>query len=132
MNKKAAKLVTLAITTRVVANEGEGEDFVIEKALQKFRDNPGEYLIADNLEEIRDDTECPYGTHPGEPMPLQVCLFDINIFNHDEVKAMPEYKAVACASLTMTPEAFAERHNSSMSDMGYWVRFVGVPEEGEP
>ena len=65
--RKAAKLVTFAITTRVVVEENATDEKIIDVAIDKLHDtNPDEYLIADNLDEIRDDTECPYGTFDGE------------------------------------------------------------------
>jgi len=64
---KKAMLVTLAITTRVVV-EGDSveslEENAVNAAVEKMRDNPREYIIADNLEAVVFDDECPYGSLP--------------------------------------------------------------------
>ncbi len=128
--KKVAKLVTLAITTRVVAEEGEGEDFILEKALDVFRANPDEYLIPDNLEEIRDDVECPYGTYSDERLPLRVCLFDVDKIDHRNLFAMSDEEAFDAAYEVMTVEEFAEKvNNGEINTSLCWVHFIGVPEE---
>lgn len=130
--RKTAKLVTLAITTRVIACEGEGEDFILEKALDKFRATPDEYLIPDNLEEIQDDVECPYGTYSGEKLPLRACLFDVDHIGRSEVFAMSEAKALERAYVVMTVDEFAEKVNDEeISPKLCFVRFIGVPEEEE-
>lgn len=129
---KVAKLVTLAITTRVVADKSEGEDFIIERALDNFKANPDEYLVPDNLEEIQDDVECPYGTYSGEKLPLRACLFDVDHIGLSQVLAMSEAKALERAYDVMTVDEFAKKVNDEeINPELCWVRFVGVPEEEE-
>lgn len=58
MSKKAY-LVTFIIKTRVVAEEDN--DYEIEyAAIQQILEEPSAYIDADNIEEINEDTECPY------------------------------------------------------------------------
>lgn len=64
--KKKAKLVSFTLTTRVVVNENEmpecEEEDAIEKALEKIKANPEDYLVLENFEDIYDDEDCPYGS----------------------------------------------------------------------
>lgn len=64
--KKKAKLVSFTLTTRVVVNENEmpecEEEDAIEKALEKIKANPDDYLVLENFEDIYDDEDCPYGS----------------------------------------------------------------------
>ena len=130
--EKVAKLVTLAITTRVVADQSEGDDFILERALDNFRSNPDEYLIPDNLEEIQDDVECPYGTYSGEKLPLRACLFDCEAFDRFAVESMPEAEALRKAEYVFALDDFAKALNDEyIYSNPHWVRFVGVPEEEE-
>ena len=66
---KKAMLVTLSITTRVVV-EGENiedcKDAAVCTAVDKIYHNPKEYIIGENLENVCEDNECPYGTFEGE------------------------------------------------------------------
>lgn len=127
---KVAKLVTLAITTRVVADQSEGEDFILERALDNFKSNTDEYLIPDNLEEIQDDVECPYGTYSGEKLPLRACLFDSEAIDRLAVESMSEAEVLRNAEDVFTLDDFAKAINDEniFSNL-HWVRFVGVPEE---
>ena len=66
MNKKIAKLVTVEITTRVLVDanpmpECEEED-AMTKAIDKIKRNINDMVCWDNVTEIADDKECPYGT----------------------------------------------------------------------
>lgn len=64
--KRKAKLVMFTLTTRVVVDANEmpecEEEDAIDKALEKIKANPEDYLIANNFEDMYDDEECPYGT----------------------------------------------------------------------
>ena len=64
--KKKAKLVMFTLTTRVVVNENEmpecEEEDAIEKALEKIKAKPEDYLVIENFDGIYDDEECPYGS----------------------------------------------------------------------
>lgn len=61
---KKAKLVTFAVTTRVVVNENEmpecEEEDAINAAIGKIMDNPSDYIHFENVDWVEDDTECPY------------------------------------------------------------------------
>ena len=54
-----AYLVDFVPMVRVIA---ESEDEAIQKAIATILKQPEEYIIPDNLGEIREDEECPYGT----------------------------------------------------------------------
>ena len=64
--KKKAKLVLFTLTTRVVVDENEmpecEEEDAIEKALEKIKANPEDYLVLENFDDIYDDEDCPYGS----------------------------------------------------------------------
>jgi hypothetical protein len=56
-------LVTLSITTRVVVEDDKmAEDNAVGMAIDKIRNDCANYVIQDNVSEIIEDTECPYGT----------------------------------------------------------------------
>jgi len=57
---KKAKLVSFTITTRVIAYNTMSDEEVAEEALCKIQRNASEYLIMDNLDEVKDDIEVPY------------------------------------------------------------------------
>lgn len=60
---KVAKLVTLVIMTRVIVEDNENADNkAAELAVDEIRNDYANYIIQDNVEEIEDDLECPYGT----------------------------------------------------------------------
>lgn len=64
--KKKAKLVMFTLTTRVVVDANEmpecEEEEAIDKALEKIKANPEDYLVLENFDGIYDDEECPYGS----------------------------------------------------------------------
>jgi hypothetical protein len=55
---KKAYLVTISLRSRVIA---ESEEVAVEKAIENFSKEPWSYLTKDNLEEVVEDNECPYG-----------------------------------------------------------------------
>ena len=57
---KKAKLVSFTITTRVIAYNTMSDEEIAEEALSKIQRNASEYLIMDNLDDVRDDVEVPY------------------------------------------------------------------------
>jgi len=57
--EQKAYLVTISACTRVTSNTGEK---AVQKAINKIKTDPASYIIQDNLEEVREDEECPYGT----------------------------------------------------------------------
>ena len=65
--EKIAYLVNFAITTRVVVDDDADDRDIARTAIEKLttamvEDGIGSYLCIDNLGEIEEDTECPYGT----------------------------------------------------------------------
>jgi hypothetical protein len=56
---KVAKLVYVSLVTRVVVDENASEDEILNTARSKFIEKVTNEL-GENLEEIVDDTECPY------------------------------------------------------------------------
>ncbi|MHA2404809.1 MAG: hypothetical protein ACXADH_17565 [Candidatus Kariarchaeaceae archaeon] len=63
---KVAKLVYFSLMTRVIVDEGATEDEIIASTYANIQDKIDNRELGDNLEEIDDDTECPYGTFDGE------------------------------------------------------------------
>lgn len=57
---KKAKLVSFTITTRVIVDDSMSDEEIAEEALSKIQRNASEYLIMDNLDDVRDDIEVPY------------------------------------------------------------------------
>lgn len=58
---KVAKIVCVSLMTRVVVDENATDEQIVELAKGKFKEKiEGELL--ENLEEIYDDEECPFGT----------------------------------------------------------------------
>jgi len=57
--KKVAKLVRVSLITRVIVNEGDGEDTILEAAksqlVEKVMNDLGE-----NVDSIAIDDECPF------------------------------------------------------------------------
>lgn len=74
MSKKEAVLVTFSLMTRVVVKEGEDEEAMYVKAVEKLLGEPG--LIREKLlnggEEIEKDEECPYGSLTEDNIPAPV------------------------------------------------------------
>lgn len=76
--KKVAKLVTFVITTRVIVNESEmsevTEEDAINAAIQNLKceryDSP---FCFDNVDEIKNDDECPFGTFYEDLSPTLHC-----------------------------------------------------------
>ena len=76
--KKVAKLVTIEITTRVVIDESEMPEVVEEDAykaaLEKIKNEKIENLAClDNVTEIQNDKECPFGTFYEDLSPTLRC-----------------------------------------------------------
>ena len=72
---KKAVLVTFSVKTRVVIDvtTKDNEDFADEEYLnaalvarEKILQDPSGYLCMENVEEIIEDTECPYGSILGD------------------------------------------------------------------
>lgn len=64
--KKVAKLVTIEYTTRIVVNANEmpevEEEDILNAAMAKIKANIVNDICWDNVTEIEDDKECPFGT----------------------------------------------------------------------
>jgi len=76
--KKVAKLVTFEITTRVVINESEmpevTEEDAYNAAIEKIKQEKIENLVClDNVTEIQNDKECPFGTFDEDLSPTLRC-----------------------------------------------------------
>jgi hypothetical protein len=56
---KVAKLVTVTFVTRVVVDENASDEQIFEAARPQLKQKAAEEMF-ENLEEIKDDTECPY------------------------------------------------------------------------
>jgi hypothetical protein len=59
MRKKVVKLVYVSLMTRVVVDDNATDEQIVEAARSKFIDKVTNELF-ENLEDIVDDTECPY------------------------------------------------------------------------
>lgn len=57
---KVAKLVYVSLVTRVIVDDNASDSEILMKAQMKFIEKI-ENEIYEHLEEIVDDTECPYG-----------------------------------------------------------------------
>jgi hypothetical protein len=62
---KVAKLVLVSFMTRVVVEDTATEDEIIAASRSNFAKKV-QTELGDNIEEINDDEECPYGTFEGE------------------------------------------------------------------
>lgn len=76
--KKVAKLVTFEITTRVIVDESEMPEVMEEDAynaaLEKIKQEKIENLVClDNITEIQNDKECPFGTFYEDLSPILRC-----------------------------------------------------------
>jgi len=58
---KKAKLVMVSLMTRVVVEDNATEETILAKATTNFIDKLKNNEIGDNLEEIIDDEEMPFG-----------------------------------------------------------------------
>lgn len=68
---KVAKLVKVSLMTRVVVDSNATEREILEKCQGVFTEKI-DYELSENLEEIVDDTECPYDPeHDGDDDDLQ-------------------------------------------------------------
>ena len=60
-----AKLVYFSLTTRVIVPADANDEYVAKKAVEKLMSDHGQLVhdkLIDGLEDVEDDTECPYGT----------------------------------------------------------------------
>ena len=57
---KKAVIVKMAVYTRIVVDTTASEDEITEMAIKKICQDPKGYMNGENLEYIKDDTECPY------------------------------------------------------------------------
>lgn len=58
---KVAKLVTISLKTRVIVDENDSEEKIIEKARPHFLSQVKDSALVENIETIEDDEEIPYG-----------------------------------------------------------------------
>lgn len=64
---KVAKLVYTSFVTRVIVEENSSEEQILEAAKSKLLEQV-KYDLAENLEEIKNDTEVPYSQNEGKPI----------------------------------------------------------------
>jgi hypothetical protein len=62
---KAAKLVMVSLMTRVVVDDSATDEQILDEARTKFIEKVNTEL-GENLDDIYDDTECPYGSLLGD------------------------------------------------------------------
>jgi hypothetical protein len=70
MGKKVAKLVVVSFITRVIVDENATDMEIIEAAKPRILEKIHKNEIGENLEEIMDDKECPFGTMPEDKLYL--------------------------------------------------------------
>jgi len=58
---RVAKLVTISLMTRVIVDENAVDEQIVEAAKSKFIEKIKNEAL-ENLDDIVDDTECPFGT----------------------------------------------------------------------
>lgn len=80
--KRIAKLVTIEYTVRVLANTNEmpevEEEDILNAAMTKIKANIVNDICWDNVTDIEDDNECPYGTFKDDITPdLRKALFGL-------------------------------------------------------
>ena len=80
-NSKKAFLVDFGFTTRVIADANATDDQIASLAVERIRDlmtedGIGSLVCEDNIGEIREDTECPYGSF-SEDKTLKEILLDL-------------------------------------------------------
>ena len=70
---KKAFLVSFCPMTRIVIDVADKDnltddelDVLIETARNQILEDSDNYIIVDNLDEVKPDDECPYGTFGGE------------------------------------------------------------------
>ena len=61
MSKKVAKLVLVSLMTRVIVDKDATDEEILDKAKPKFAEKV-QTVLGENLENISDDEECPFGT----------------------------------------------------------------------
>lgn len=62
---KVAKIILVSVMTRVIVEEDASEEVIFETAKSALSNRIGEIDCGD-IEYIRDDKECPYGTFDNE------------------------------------------------------------------
>jgi len=60
--QKIAKLVTITLTTRIIVDTNASEEEIVKAAQPKFIEKLKNNELMENLEDIVNDTECPFGT----------------------------------------------------------------------
>jgi hypothetical protein len=60
---KTAKIIWVSLATRVIVDTNDSEEIVIEKAIEQAKDKFIDKInneLYENIDEIFDDTDCPY------------------------------------------------------------------------
>ena len=72
--KKVAKLVSFTLQTRVIVNENATDEDIISMSYPNIRKKLDNQELGENLEEIVDDKECPFGTLESDDPCVEVVL----------------------------------------------------------
>jgi hypothetical protein len=59
---RVAKVVTISLMTRVIVDENATDEQIVDAAKSKFIEKINNNELMENLEDIVEDTECPFGT----------------------------------------------------------------------
>ena len=94
---KVAKLITVSLMTRVIVEEDATKDQIIEASKLNFC-NKIIFDLGDNIEEIDDDEECPYGSVDGEE---KIVTYEIRGYKTTENFNNMNYEMVDEGILTM-------------------------------
>lgn len=70
---KEAKLVVTTFITRVVVEEGDTSEEIARKTALHLAHKIQNDEVYENIDNISDDTECPYGTFDSEKMKCPAC-----------------------------------------------------------
>ena len=62
MSKKVAKLVYFSMMTRVVVDENATDEEIIKACYPNIQAKIDNKELGENIEDIEDDGECPFGT----------------------------------------------------------------------
>jgi len=62
---KVAKLITVSLIVRVIVDDNDSDENIFDKALPALKSSLYSNSLS-NVEDIKDDTECPYGAFDNE------------------------------------------------------------------
>lgn len=110
-----AKLVAVSFLTRVIVDENATTEEILEASKQGFIAKVVNSELEDNLEYIKDDTECPFGT------------FDTDKFHSKpSYLKMPAKFLMPIATITTLLKSDLEAYGTDISLIGtvanYWTK----------